>query len=82
MTEEQRDLLTCRLVCIENAMKVQNSGADTHMANTILTTTKLLLEDMRTKRLALTFDVAVQIVQRLEKQTVVYFQRKYSRQWH
>lgn len=82
MTEEQRDLLTCRLVCIENAMKVQHSGADTHMANTILTTTRLLLEDMRTKRLALTFDVAVQIVQRLEKQTVVFFQRKYSRQWH
>lgn len=82
MTDEQRSLLTCRLVCIENTMKIQNSGADTHMANTILTTTRLLLEDMRTKRLAVTFEIALQIVKRLEDQTVSFFQRKYSRQWH
>lgn len=77
MTEEQRNLLKCRIECVSKALRHQ-SGMSVHAISNLRHSCDLLLGELEAPNPKLSFEEALNIVKGVEDRTVKYFQDKYS----
>lgn len=75
MKAKEAEMLKCRIKCIVDMMVRQGPGHDIHMIDNLRHTAAMLISAIDHN--AIEFDRALEMVKRIEDQTIILFKRRF-----